>query len=98
MRPVLVSDLTSAARVLLAVEPLQRMEMAAQMLKEAEFADRYTRRFRRVHAVFGDGTLAGAARKRTLAVEPTFDNIAYCECLELLVQHLLAWRIGPVRP
>ena len=93
MRSVMVNDLTVAARALLCVQWVHRPEMAACMLQDADFGDRYTRRFGRVHAVFGDGTLSAAARKRPLANEPTLDDFAYCECLALVLQQLMAWRV-----
>ena len=93
MRPVLINDLTSAARALLLVQPARRAKLATLMLQYADFGDRYTRRFGRVHAGFGDGTLSSAARKRPLATEPTLDDIDYCTCLELVVQQLMARRV-----
>jgi hypothetical protein len=92
MRPVLVNDLTSAARALLLVQPTQRKALAKSLLQAADFGDRYTRRLGRVHAEFGDGTLSAAARKHPLAIEPTLDDFAYCQCLELVVQQLMARR------
>ena len=97
MRPVLVSDLITAARAVLASKPTLRTELALQLIKEADFADRYTRRFGRPHAVFGDGTLSSAARKQPLADEPTLDNTSFCECVELVVRQLIARRVTVVR-
>ena len=68
MWPVLVSYLTTAARALLAAPYAQRMELATGMLQAADFGDRYRRRFGQVHAGFGDGTIAAAARKHSLAI------------------------------
>ena len=93
MRPVLINDLTSAARALLFVQPAGRERLAAQLLQNADAGDRYTRRFGRIHADFGDGTLSAAARKRPLARDPTLDDFAYCECLALVLQLLLTLRV-----
>ena len=93
MWPVLVSDLTTAARALLAAPYAQRMELATGMLQAADFGDRYLRRFGQVHAGFGDGTIAAAARKHALAIEPTLDDIDYCACLELVLLQLMARRM-----
>jgi hypothetical protein len=92
MRPILVSDITSVARALLFVQPEQRQELVDDIFMEADFGDRYTRRFRRAHGKFGDGTLARAARKRDLADEPTFDDVEYCRCLELVVKTIVTRR------
>ena len=93
MRPVLVIDLTTAARALLAAPSQQRMQLSAKMLQDADFGDRYRRRFKQSHARFGNGTLAAAAQKYALAVESTVDNLDYCACLELVLLQLMAQRI-----
>ena len=93
MRPVLINDLTSAARALLLAQPVGREQLAAQLLQNADVGDRYTRRLGWAHAEFGDGTLSAAARKRPLANEPTLDDFAYCECLALVLQQLMALRV-----
>jgi hypothetical protein len=93
MRPVLINDVTTAARALLAVPAVDRMALAASLIGAADVADRYTRRLGRVHGEYGDGTLANAARKYELADEPTLDDLAYCECLELVVLQLIARRM-----
>jgi hypothetical protein len=93
MRPILINDLTSAARALLFVQPVVRGDLAAHLLQNADVGDRYTRRLGWAHAEFGDGTLSAAARKRPLANEPTLDDFAYCECLALVLQQLMALRV-----
>ena len=93
MRPVLINDLTSAARALLLAQPVGREQLAAQLLQNADVGDRYPRRFGRIHADFGDGTLSAAARKRPFARDPTLDDFAYCECLALVLQQLMALRV-----
>ena len=87
-----MNDLTSAARVLLLVQPEKRIELATMLLRDTDFGDRYTRRFGRAHADFGDGTLSAAARKWPLAKEPTLDDFTYCECLSVVVQQLMKRR------
>ena len=80
-------------RALLAAPSEQRMQLSAKILKDADFGDRYRRRFKQSHARFGNGTLAVAAQKYALAVEPTVDNLDYCACLELVLLQLMAQRI-----
>ena len=93
MRPVLISDLTAAARALLFVQAEGRERLAAQFFQDADVGDRFTRRLGRAHPAFGDGTLSAAARKRPLAIEPTLDDFAYCECLKMVGHQLMARRI-----
>ncbi len=60
------------------------------MVAEAEIADRYTRDTGRVHPVYGNGSLMGAARKRVMADEPGFDDAEYCRCFEAVLRALIA--------
>ncbi len=38
-------------------------------------------------------TIAAAARKHALAIEPTLDDMDYCACLELVLLQLMARRM-----
>lgn len=93
MRPVLICDLTVAARALLFVQAEGRERLAAQFFQDADVGGRFTRLLGRAHPALGDGTLSGAERKWSLAIEPTLGDCAYCECLEMVVLQLMAWRI-----
>lgn len=90
MRPVLPGDVSAAARALLAVPPAERLDLARRLLLEADAADRYRRRFRRAHALWGNGTLRAAALARRLAPEPCGDDPDHLECQFLLIEALLA--------
>lgn len=85
MRPLLLSDVTAAARALLAVPEVGRHALCARLLREADWADRYARRLGKVHPLWGNGTLKAAAFRRVLAAESTFDDLAYCSCFELVL-------------
>ncbi|MFC6637846.1 hypothetical protein [Sulfitobacter sediminilitoris] len=58
------------------------------MLREAEWADRFTQRLGKVHPVWGNGTLSDAASRRPLAFEVPLDDPEYCACLALVLLHL----------
>jgi len=89
MRPLEHIDLTDAARALLAVPEAARAPLCERMLNEANWADAYTQRMGRTHAMWGDGTLSGAARKRMRAREPRLNDVDYCACLELVLRSFL---------
>jgi hypothetical protein len=89
MRPVLPGDVSAAARALLAVPPGLRAGLARRLVAEAEAADRYRRRFRRAHALWGNGTLRAAALMRPLAAEPRGDDRDHLACQGLLIEALL---------
>ena len=78
MRPVLMSDVTAMARALMFVEPAAREALGDRIIRKAQAADRFTRRLRRVHPKWGNGTLRAAAQSEPLARETSFDDPAYC--------------------
>ncbi len=90
MRPVFYSDVVAAARVVLAVPIARQSETCARLLKEAHWADMFTRRLGRPHPIWGGGTLLEAASRHKKAVEPTFDDVAYCEAFGLVLAQLAA--------
>ena len=94
MRTVLSSDVSGAARALLEVPEERRAALCARMLQEADWADRYTRRLGRVHVLWGNGTLLGAARARRLAPERDFGDREYCACFHMVIEALMQNRAG----
>ena len=96
MRPVLHSDVIAAARALLAVPVALQESTCTRLLREAEWADRFTRRLGKPHPFWGNGTLLGAARGHKWGAEPTFDDPAYCTAFEVVLSQLAGrkWRGG----
>ena len=94
MRPVLQSDVTAAARALLAVPSHARNSHCARLLREAEWADRYARKLRKPHPYWGNGTLVAAAAGHVQAAEPTFDDPAYCAAVVTVLAQLSARSTG----
>ncbi len=90
MRPVLQSDVTAAARALLAVPGPARQKLCTRLLYEADCADRFTRRLGKPHPFWGNGTLLAAARGHPLVEERTFDDRDYCSAFEMVLAQLLA--------
>ena len=90
MRPVLLSDLTMAARALLRVAPAERKALCARMVFEAEMADRFARRLRKPHPRWGNGTLMAVSAKRVLSAERACDDPEYCACLTLVLHAIAA--------
>ncbi|KUJ80757.1 hypothetical protein AVO45_06925 [Ruegeria marisrubri] len=97
MRPVLHGDVSSAARALLWAPPDEREGLCLRMIEEAEAADRHVIATGRVHPQFGNGSLMSAARKRPLADEPSFDDLHYCSCFEMVLRLLIQSRLSPMR-
>lgn len=94
MRPVLLSDLTTAARALLHVPAAQRRALCARIICEAEIADRFTRRLQKQHPRWGNGTLVSASSKRMLAAERACDDPEYCACLSMVLHAIVAKEMG----
>ncbi len=97
MRPVLHGDVSSAARVLLAAPLEDRDRLCARMIIEAELADKYVGQTGHLHPLFGNGSLMAVARNRLLADEPSFDDLQYCQCFELVLHHLVRFRLSQTR-
>jgi hypothetical protein len=97
MRPVLHGDISNAARALLSVPEGLRAALCERMIFESEAADSYVSRVGRLHPQWGNGSLMSAARKRILADEPTFDDVDYCACFEMVLRRLIERRASPRR-
>jgi len=77
MKSVQLADIDAAARVLMCCPQSTRPRMVAQMLAQAETADKYRRRLRKPHPQFGSGTLMSVAVKYPQAVRvDCFDDDA----------------------
>lgn len=97
MRPLLHGDIANAARALLQVPRGVRHDLCARMINEAEAADVHCRQSGHLHPLWGNGSLMSAARKRVLADEPTFDDMDYCACFEMVLRALINRQVSPTR-
>lgn len=88
MRPVTLTDLAAAARVLLAQPEAQRAAAMAALIARAEAADRLRRDSGRLHPAYGNGTLLAAALAHPGANPPPGD-CDYLACLALAAEALL---------
>ena len=77
MRSLRHADVIAAARVVLGVPEHRRATLCACLLRQADWADRFTRRLGKPHPAWGNGTLLGAASAWPMMAEPTFDDPAY---------------------
>lgn len=85
MRAVHLADVMAAAQVLVTVPGSERVELRDRMLREAEIADRFTRRLGRLHPRWGNGTLKDVARRRAAGVASRLDDPVYCEAMILVL-------------
>ena len=70
------------------VPPGRRELLSRMLVREADCADRFVRRLGKLHPLWGNGTLYGAASRRALAPEVSFDDPEYCRCLVLILAQL----------
>jgi hypothetical protein len=96
MRPVLLGDVVSAARALLAVAPSDRPRRLASLLSAADTAELHWRRAGRAHPRHGDGSLMAAALAYGASPEPPLEDADYCRCLVQVLTELAA-RAEPCR-
>ena len=97
MRPVLHGDISAAARALLAAPLADRDQLSTLLISAAEVADQHVARTGRLHPVYGNGSLMAAARSRPLADEPSFDDLQYCQCFEMVLLKLIRFQIKQSR-
>jgi hypothetical protein len=97
MRRVMHGDLVAVARVLLALPPIQRSNTCRRLIVEADAAHRYSKRFGRSHALWGDGSLMSAAGFHAMSRETGFSDLDYCQCFEIILNALIDWRLSRKR-
>ncbi len=95
LRPVLPGDISCAARALLMVPEGARQRFLGTLMEGAACAAAHMRAVRRVHPVWGNGTLMAAARRFPLADEPDYGDPDYCRCTILVLQATAG--LSPVR-
>lgn len=92
MRPIYPSDLDQATRDILRKDAPDQADHAAQLLSDADTADRYRKKLRKTHPVLGDGTLAGAISAPPDMPNPMSCDAAYMEALRVIVEAIRARR------
>lgn len=94
MRPVTLTDLSAAARVLLALPEGRRRAGMAALIARAETADRHRQATGRLHPAYGNGTLLAAALVHPLADPATPGAPEYLACLALAAEALVQALLG----
>lgn len=86
MRQVGLTDIYHAARVLQAVPQAERKDRCAQLLWQAQVADKCVKRLRKLHPLWGDGSLRAAALAQDSrgAAAPLTPELRACMALVLL--------------
>ena len=92
MRPLLPGDLDCAVAVVMAQPPEDRPRVAAQLLAQADVADRYRKRLGRAHPVFGTGSLMSAALGWPDAPRGGVYDASYCVALIVVLTAVQDWR------
>lgn len=88
MRPILVNDLHTAARTLMAVPRAERLTAMNAIMVQAQAADLYRKRLGRSHRVWGNGTLASACQSHACVRMPSRCDAEFLDCLGVVVQTL----------
>ncbi|HHB81401.1 MAG TPA: hypothetical protein ENK83_06625 [Aliiroseovarius sp.] len=89
MRPVGYGDVSALACALLHMPAADRPGLLGRILAEAETADAYRRETGRLHPLWGNGSLLGAALCHERAREPALDDPEYAACMVLVYEALV---------
>jgi hypothetical protein len=81
MRPLLPGDLECAVAVVMVQPPEARAGVAAELLAQADLADRFRKRLGRAHPDYGTGSLMSAVH-----------DASYCAALIVVLTALQDWR------
>jgi hypothetical protein len=92
MRPVTITDLNAAARVLMALPEPQRPAAMTALIARAAIADQHRRLTGRQHPAYGNGTLLAAALAHSRAGETT-DETGYLTCLACAIEAVMDRRL-----
>lgn len=95
MRPVTLTDLAAAARVLLALPDPARPAAMRALIARAELADRHRRATGRQHPAYGNGTLIAAALAHPRRDPPAPGDTDYLACLACALDALLTTGARP---
>lgn len=93
MRPILIDDLDICTRALVETGSTENIR---QILRQADVADRYRKRFGRLHR-FGDGSLKSVVLQTGPVAAPAQCDAAYCRTLTLVLKEISDWREGHSR-
>lgn len=88
MRTAFYGDVSAAARVLLRLPAAERLNCVRELMRQADGADRYVRRKKKLHPEWGNGTLRDVAMRNAPAAEPSFDDTDYCACFAMVLSQL----------
>jgi hypothetical protein len=88
MRPIHLSDFDVMVRVLLQAPAETRAPLAAKLVHAADIGDRYRKKLRRIHPLFGDGTLTSAAQEQPRRAHPRHCDRSYRACLQIVLAAL----------
>jgi len=96
MRPILIDDLDICTRALLDVDQADRTDRMRRILWQADVADRYRKRLRRLHR-YGDGSLKSAVLQNGPVATPAQCDANYCRTLVSVLTEIADWRMGHSR-
>jgi hypothetical protein len=92
MRQIMHGDIVAAACTVLDVPQDKRPQALARLLEEAHWADKITKRTKRTHIKWGNGSLMGACQTRLRANEPYLTDQHYLESLRDTIDQIVLWK------
>lgn len=94
MRPILIGDALAMSRALMQISPENRRAACLSWLFQAECADKYRKRFERLHPVWGNGSLMGVATAHCAdaLTGHSVNQPEFSAALVEVLQAIQAWR------
>lgn len=89
MRTILLGDITAAARALLCVPQTHRPGLVTTMIKQADAAHDYHKRFRKPHPFWGNGSLMARANTEPQVTERFASDVDYLSVLQMVIAAII---------
>ena len=89
MRTILLGDITAAVRALLSVPQTSRSGLLTAMIKQADAAHDYHKRFRKPHPFWGNGSLMARANTEPQAAERFASDVDYLSVLQMVIAAII---------
>jgi len=99
MRPILAGDVFALARCVQSMPSRKRRAHCRAMIRQADYADKFRKRFRSLHPLWGNGSLMGRVKQEEMHLRACadFQSREFCMCVGVVLEELERWRAYKAR-